>query len=616
MRHLLLLAGLLLGLGAAAQGALAPAKPEDPWRVVLIRGWDSLYRSNVQRESALRDAIEEHAPRVIEFFPEETDPLRFPDAAEPDLVMLLKRKYRETPIDLVVAMGVEPLEFATRYREQVWPGAAIVFAGLFEGSLDGWRLPPRTTGVLNSLDVERTLELGRAIAPQARALYLVSGSAEFDMSYRELVMKKLAKLSTSLEIRPIVGLSRAETAARVASLDRGDLVLYLTMLRDSTGQISGPSTPSLRQISFHSRAPVLVLAHTQLGQGPVGGFATRHDEHGRAAGKLSRRVLEGLDPDTVPVAVFPAPECVVDWSTLGRYGIPERSIPADCSLINEPVQLWRIYFWPLLGLLAVIVLQSALIASLVAQSRRRARAEAELQARFAEQAQVARLSMVGALTASIAHEINQPMGAILGNAEAAEMMLEQGTLEPDKLREILADIRQEDLRASDIIRSLRKLLGRHESKLVALDINAEVAEALKHVSFEAARRGARLTPLFATDLPSVLGDAVQLQQVVINLVMNAMQAASCAPHGSREIRIETRTANQGVEVSVSDLGPGVPPEDLDRLFQSTFTTRRDGMGFGLSIVRSIVENHRGRVWHHPNVPRGAIFSLWLPALGT
>jgi signal transduction histidine kinase len=229
-------------------------------------------------------------------------------------------------------------------------------------------------------------------------------------------------------------------------------------------------------------------------------------------------------------------------------------------------------------------------------------------------AHVARVATVGALTASIAHEINQPMGAILSNAEAARMMLDQGTLDDEKLRAILTDIRDEDLRASGVIRGLRALLGRHEYKAVALEVNTEIAEALRHVAFEAARRGVRISPIFGARVPTVMGDGVQIQQVVINLVINAMDAVS----GSRdrtEIRIETRDAGNGAEIVVIDRGPGISTEDIGRLFQGSFTTKKDGMGFGLSIVKTIVEMHGGRISYEPNVPVGAIFRVWLPVIG-
>jgi len=207
------------------------------------------------------------------------------------------------------------------------------------------------------------------------------------------------------------------------------------------------------------------------------------------------------------------------------------------------------------------------------------------------------------------------MGAILGNAEAAEMMLARGELDREKLREILEDIRNEDLRASEVIAGLRKLLAQSEPRPSPVDVNTEVAEALRHIAFEAAQRGVALVPEFDRSLPPVLCDPVQLQQVVINLAMNAIEAVSDVPETRREVRVTTRSCPDGVEIKVADRGPGVAPEDEQRLFDSMFTRKKDGMGLGLSIVRQIIESFGGRVRYEPNVPYGAVFHVWLPPMG-
>jgi signal transduction histidine kinase/ABC-type uncharacterized transport system substrate-binding protein len=606
------LALALIALATCA-GASAPTPPT--WRIVLLRSWDSLYPINVAREGALREAIVQNSPKIVDFFPEEIDPLRFEADLERDFVELLDRKYGDTKVDVVIASGIEPLEFAIRHRERIWPGAAIVFNGVYEGGLEGVTLPARTTGLTLALDVQGTVDMGRALRPGARRLVVVSGDSAFDRYIRGVAQKKITALLPRMEIEESAGLSRAQTEQRLRRLGSDALVLYLTMLRDANGQLSGPSAPAMREVSERSAAPVLSIFHSQFRRGPLGGSAPRIEQHGRQAGLLVRRVLEGADPASIPVAMYPEPTCEVDWIALQRWKLAERDVPGRCTVANAPQQAWRGYVWPMLGLLVVILVQAALIYSLIVQSRRRHRAEAELKLRAADLATVARLSTVGALTASIAHEINQPMGAILSNAEAAEMMLDQGTLEPDKLREILADIRNEDLRASEVIGSLRKLLARRDWKPEALDVNHEVAEALGHLAFDAARRGVQIHPGFASKLPAVRGVSVQLQQVVINLVMNAMEAVESGPANRREVRIETLTAEGGVEIVVSDRGPGLTPEEAAKAFDTMFTTKRDGMGFGLSIVASIVKEHRGRVGVEPNAPHGAVFRVWLPEIG-
>jgi len=608
----LLLAGTPI---AHAQPLPEAAGTPAPWRIVLIRSWDALYAMNIAREQALRDALTEKAPRLVEIYTEEIDSLRVRSGIEPEFGALLKNKYRDIPVDLVIASGIEPLEFATRYRDDIWPGVPIVFNGVIDGALEGWRRPKSTTGVTMAFDMVGTIALGLAVVPGARRAYVISGSSPFDRHFLDIALRQLRKGERRVEMRYIVGATRDETMQRVEELDRNSFVVYLSMLRDGAGRVWGPGATALPEVVARSSVPVVTPVQSQWTRGPLGGSSVRLDAHGRAAGLLARRVLEGENADGVDVRATPEPVCEVNWNALQRWNIPERSVPARCEIVNRPQMMWRAYSWQFAALFAIIVLQALLLWSLVMQSRRRRRAEAELQARGAQLAQVARLSTIGALTASIAHEINQPMGAILSNAEAAQMMLEQGVLDPGTLREILADIRNEDLRASEVIKRLRKLLARHEWNPVALEVNSEVAEALRHVAFDAARRGVKLAPIFDPATPVILADSVNLQQVIINLVVNAMEAVGGAPPADREVRIQTRSVGSGAEIVVADRGPGLSQDDEARLFQEPFTSKKDGMGLGLSIVRTIVEMSRGTVSYESNIPHGAIFRVRIPALG-
>src|SRR5688572_913777 len=174
LRRILIAFVLCLASAASAEGG-APAEPGAPWRVVLIRSWDSLFASNIVRERALREKIAQDGAREVEFYPEEIDPLRFAGAIEGDFVSLLQRKYRDTKVDVVVASGIDGLEFAASHRDTIWPQATIIFNGVFDGALDNWRRPPRTAGVTTTLDIEGTLALGRALVPALKHVYVVAG---------------------------------------------------------------------------------------------------------------------------------------------------------------------------------------------------------------------------------------------------------------------------------------------------------------------------------------------------------------------------------------------------------------------------------------------------------
>jgi ABC-type uncharacterized transport system substrate-binding protein len=493
---------------AAAGPAAAQAQPDSRnqsavWRVVLMRSSDSLFPVNFTPEKALRAALVEDAPRLIDFYPEEVDPLRFPGAVEADIASLLQRKYANTPVDLVVASGMESLEFAARHRDTIWPGAAIVFNGVLEGV--AWRRPPRTTGVTVALDIEGTVALGRSLVPNLRRLHVVSGSAEIERTLLTLAMQKLARLDPPLEVHYLVGLTRAQVSGRVAMLEPGDMVLYLTMLRDADGTASDLTAPAMLQIAASASVPVLSVIQTQYGRGVLGGSSPRYEAHARAAGELARKVLQGADPDAIEVRSVPQPACQVDWHGLMRWQLPAANVPPGCAVLNRPADPLQEYFGAMLAAAAVIVMQAVLLSALLLQGRRRRRAEAQLRAHTAALAHESRMSMVGALTADLAHQINQPMGAILSNTEAAQLMLEQGTLTPDKLREILADIRDDDIRASEVIRTLRALVARSHWRPTALETNTEVAEALRLVAIEAARQNVVIKPNYGADMPAVLG---------------------------------------------------------------------------------------------------------------
>jgi PAS domain S-box-containing protein len=243
----------------------------------------------------------------------------------------------------------------------------------------------------------------------------------------------------------------------------------------------------------------------------------------------------------------------------------------------------------------------------------RRQTELEVARQRNELAHAARLTIVGELTASIAHEINQPLGAILSNAETAEILL--GSKQPhlEEVQKILADIRKDDLRASEVIRRMRDLLRKRELEFKPVDLNAVTSDVLRLVEGETRRRGVQIEKQFADTLPVVRGDVIHLQQVLLNLILNGMEAMSESSESNRRLTMRTAYDGKGnVEVAVEDSGPGITPDRLPRLFDSFFTTKTHGMGLGLSIVRSIVEAHCGRIWAENNSSGGACFRLTLP----
>jgi C4-dicarboxylate-specific signal transduction histidine kinase len=241
------------------------------------------------------------------------------------------------------------------------------------------------------------------------------------------------------------------------------------------------------------------------------------------------------------------------------------------------------------------------------------RAEREAEEQRQQLTHLNRVAMLGELSGALAHELNQPLTAILSNAQAAQHLLASDRIDAAELREILCDIADEDRRAGAVIGRLRALFKKGETHVQALDANELVNDVLHLASGDLASRSIDSVMYLSSELPPVRGDRVQLQQVLLNLVMNACEAMSGSEPGVRTLTLRTqRTADGGVQLSVSDNGPGVPADRLDRLFEPFFTTKQQGLGLGLSISRSIVSAHGGRLWAENNSGLGATFHLALP----
>jgi PAS domain S-box-containing protein len=245
---------------------------------------------------------------------------------------------------------------------------------------------------------------------------------------------------------------------------------------------------------------------------------------------------------------------------------------------------------------------------------RAAHTEEALQNVRAALAHATRVTTLGELTASIAHEINQPLAAVVTNASASRRWLAAKPPDLDEVREALDRIVREGNRASDIINRIRALLNKSAAPAQRLSINETILEIIALTRGELRINRIALNLQLANDLPPVIGDRVQLQQVILNLIINAVEAMRGHGWEPRDLLVGScRDAGSGVLVTVEDSGPGLDPAVISRLFDAFYTTKQDGMGMGLAISRSIVEAHGGRLWVTPNAPRGAVFHFSVPA---
>ena len=324
------------------------------------------------------------------------------------------------------------------------------------------------------------------------------------------------------------------------------------------------------------------------------------------------RLLAGEKASDIKVPPVELSAPTYNWRQLQRWNISESRLPPGSEILFREPTVWAQYRWQIALILAVILAQAGLISALLNAHRRRRLAEVQSRQRMAELAHVNRFSTAGELTASIAHEINQPLGAILTNAETAKEILQSPSPDIAELNEIVDDILQDDRRATEVIRRMRSLLKKAPFELKNFDLNDLIRETLGFLSSLAVGRKFELTSVITQNALQILGDRVQLQQVILNLVVNGIDAMKDTPTENRIISIRTSRVENFAELSVSDRGPGIPEGKLKEVFEPFFTSKAEGMGMGLSIARTIIEAHNGLITAKNRDHGGATFRIKLP----
>ena len=590
--------------------SLHAAGEED--RVLMLYGVDPYLPPFLVMDRAVRETVVSQSGRRVLFFSESLDTQRVNlETIESELVSLFAKEYGALRINVVVAVSRTALDFFLRHGERLWPGARVVYLG-FVGYEDvATKLPAGATAVVSILDAAGTIDIARRLQPLARRLVVISGTSEIDRTAERQAREALAKVGDRLSVEYLSGVPQAELVARVADEGPDSIIIYLVQFRDRDGRPYEPHDV-LRAVVESSRAPVYGAAETYIGLGAVAGSAASYEARGRLVGEQVLQALAGRFPEPSRTVLAAPNRCIADARALRRWSLNERELPGDCQVLFKDVSVWRRYGWQIALTLAIVAAQAALIVGLLSQRRKRRLAEEAEQAQRAALGRAARLTTAGELTGAIAHEINQPLGAILTNVDTAELMLDSGRDRREELRSILDDIRRDDLRASEVIKRMRDLLGKQNLERKVFDLNDVVRELESIMRAEARRRSVALEIKRAPEAIAIMGDRIQMQQVLINLVLNAMDAVADQPEARRMVSVTVAQSESGAVLTVRDRGQGIAPEHQARLFESFFSTKPSGMGLGLSISRSIVEAHGGRVSADSDPVEGTVFRAELP----
>ena len=577
---------------------------------VLVLYWYSKQNpTNVQIERGFLEGLR-FADTHVEYYSEFLENERFRDSSQDEILHeFLRRKYARQQIDVVVASGLAAHSFLERHLTTLFPNTPRVYIG--QRPRPNGPNVPKTTGISPYRDFRKRLDLIKRLQPDARTVVVISGTLEHDKGVELTARNELKGYDSSIAVTYLTDLPLDSLVAAVRSLPPRSAILFTwQQLRDADGRLLEPADV-LTAIAPVTVAPIYGMSGARLGSGIIGGELFTIEDVGRRAAQMVIRILDGTPAELIP-AEGPATAPMFDWRELRRWNIPADRLPPNSDIEFRELTVWDRDKWYILGSIAICLVQGALIIALLIQRASRQRAELRAQTQQHQLTHLGRVATVGELTGALAHEIRQPLTAILTNARAAQQLLEDSTVNREELRHVLDEIANEDLRAADVISRIRILLRKNDVDHSDVDLNVVIEDTLALLRSELRKRGVTLTFTPADTLPSVLGDRVELQQVVLNLVLNACDAMSTLPVSRRALVIRTFATADGVQASVSDRGAGLPAGGDELIFNPFFTTKPEGLGLGLAICRGIIAAHEGGIWAERNVSGGATFWLRLP----
>src|SRR4051812_22951100 len=593
----------------------------EPRRVLIIHAFGHAYSPWSDMAGSFRVELLKKSKEPINLYEVSLDTARAQSRQdEAPFVEYIRALLAGRKVDLIVPIGAPSAFFVQRNRELLFPDTPMLIVGAARRRISDTSLAENDAVVLSDLDLIDYLASILKLLPQTTDVAVVVGNSPVERYWTSELARAFQPFTDRVKIEWFNDLTFDAMLQRAAAIPPTTAILWFLLSEDAAGipYLEERALDAMREVAS---APIFGTGDYQMGRGIVGGALLPTQKLGALGADAALRILNGEKASAVKTSDVVLNSTAYDWRELRRWKISKNQLPPDSIVLFREPTAWEQYRWQIALAIGIILVQTALITVLVREHRRRQFAEVQSRQRMAELAHVNRFSTAGELTASIAHEINQPLGAILANAETAAAILKsQGpdiAERPDivDLKDIVNDILRDDRRAGEVIQRMRSLLKKAPFELKQFDLNEVVQETIRFFAVLTVGRKFQLVSVITPDALPILGDRIQLQQVILNLVMNGIEAMKDTPSENRIISIRTSRVEKVAQLSVSDRGPGVSEDKLKEVFEPFFTSKAEGMGMGLSIARTIIEAHHGQILAKNRDHGGASSRIRLPLVG-
>jgi len=543
---------------------------------------------------------------------------RYEDLTFPcELFELINQKYDRIDFNLLICVGVDIIRNVKSCASQKIQNLQTI---TIDYDLSDYGIPMdlslKAENVVIGIkpNILATINSAFDLFPDRTDLHIICGTSPTDLLYSKITKTSISHLRKEVK-KTFHQQLTMDDALRLVRNMPDNCIVFIPGFNTDSKKVYYSNPEAIRLISRSSKAPVYTISDMGFGEGSVGGYILSFRRTGLLAGSVAVKILSGFDPKLITVNINEYYDHIYDWRELKRWGLAgSKLIPKDSKIEYKETSFFERYKYIIIAVFLFLIMETILVLKLWQMNNNQrmiTRKLIDAENKFRELVDEDRLLRLSELSASLSHELNQPLTAILSTAQAGIRFVDSNKLEPNLMKELYGNIVEDDKRAAAILSSLRGMMKLEKRKKEKVELNAIIEEILLIYQDDLIRNNIQLERVRPKAPVWIIADDIQIRQVLMNLITNAIQSVTETANKNRRITVKAEVIHDKVTVFISDTGKGIPDEIKNKIFRPLITTKQKGTGIGLSISRTIIENHQGIIWGENNQGTGATFAFSL-----